>query len=288
MSGRHGVGADDDLHAADLASLLDLEVLERGDGVTVFLGRVRALGADWPVLYGGQVAAQSLIAAGSTVPEGRRPHSLHGYFLRPGRIDRKVQFRVDHDRDGRSYSARHVSAMQDGRVIFSMLASFVEHETPSVLDDVPVRASAARGPDECPAHPVDPHIDARAITSRDEFDGRHLEPDALWVRVPTAMPADPLTQAAVLTYLSDLGSGFGQVEDPEVGIGGPSLDHALWFHEPIATDEWLLLDMWPVAAVKGRGVYHGTLRDRSGRLGVMIAQENLLRTYFIDERGSTA
>ena len=99
----------------------------------------------------------------------------------------------------------------------------------------------------------------------------------LWVRVPEQLDDTPLMNAASLTYLSDLGSGFGQTEDPNVGVGGPSVDHAIWFHQPLDAQQWCVLDMWPVSAVSGRGIYHGSLRDRSGRLGATIAQENLLR-----------
>ena len=268
---------DGDLYATDLKSLFDLETISLGQDVSVFSGRVRARSEHWPVLYGGQVAAQSLIAAGHTMPDDRRPHSLHGYFLRTGRTDQRIEFRVDHDRDGRNYSARHVIAVQEGRVIFSMLTSFVRGEQPPVLDQVPYRPERLRDPSDCPAHGVDPHLDVRAITECRVVDEHQLRPDMLWVRVPEQLDDTPLMNAASLTYLSDLGSGFGQTEDPNVGVGGPSVDHAIWFHQPLDAQQWCVLDMWPVSAVSGRGIYHGSLRDRAGRLGATIAQENLLR-----------
>jgi acyl-CoA thioesterase II len=268
---------DPDLYATDLKSLFDLETISLGQEVSVFSGRVRAKSDHWPVLYGGQVAAQSLIAAGHTMPDHRRPHSLHGYFLRTGRTDQRIEFRVDHDRDGRNYSARHVTAVQEGRVIFSMLTSFAIVDSPPVLDQVPYRPERLRDPSECPEHGIDPHIEARAVTEDRNVDGRQLRPDMLWVRVPEQLNDTPLMNAASLTYLSDLGSGFGQTEDAKVGTGGPSVDHAIWFHQALDAQQWCVLDMWPMSAVSGRGIYHGSLRDRSGQLGATIAQENLLR-----------
>jgi acyl-CoA thioesterase II len=268
---------DPGLYATDVKSLFDLDVISLGEELSVFSGRVRARGMGWPVLYGGQVAAQSLIAAGRTMPDDRRPHSLHGYFLRTGRTDQRIEFRVDHDRDGRNYSARHVTAVQEGRVIFSMLTSFTLGDPPPVLDQVRYRPERLRDPAECPAHGVDPHIEVRAITECRHIDGRELRPDMVWARVPEQLDDTPLMNAASLTYLSDLGSGFGQTEDAKVGVGGPSVDHAIWFHQPLDAQQWCVLDMWPVSAVSGRGIYHGSLRDRSGRLGATIAQENLLR-----------
>ncbi len=268
---------ESDLHAADLRSLFDLEAVSSADEVSWFYGRLRQPVASWPKLYGGQVAAQSLIAAGRTVPSGRKPHSLHGYFLRVGEIDRKIEFRVDHDRDGRSFSARHVSAMQGGRVIFSMLTSFCAGEATAVLDNVPRHPLVAPEPRECASYPIDPHLEVRQITTFREHEGRQLHPDSLWVRVPDELPDDALTNAAALAYMSDLGSGFGQTLDPSVGIGGPSLDHAMWFQQPLDPRDWLRLDMWPASAVHERGVYHRSLRDRSGRLGATLVQENLLR-----------
>jgi acyl-CoA thioesterase-2 len=99
------------------------------------------------------------------------------------------------------------------------------------------------------------------------------------VRVVGELPDDPLVQACGVAYLSDLGSGFGQVEVPELPPGGPSIDHGLWFHEPIRADEWMLLEMWPLKAGSARGVYHGSLRSRTGVLGAVFAQEMLLRHH---------
>lgn len=267
----------DDVYAADLSSLFDLEEDARREETSVFIGRIRAPSDGWTALYGGQVAAQSLLAAGATLPDDRQPHSLHGYFLRRGRLDRKVEFWVDHDRDGRAFSARHVSAIQDGRVIFSMLASFTTMTAHSVLDRSPNRTERLRDPADCAPYLNDPHIEVRQITTSRLVGQRNLYPDTLWMRIPEALPDTPVVRAAALTYISDFGSGFGQSEDAAVGVGDVSLDHALWFHEPLDIHDWMVLDMWPVSAVAGRGVYHGSLRDQAGRLGATIVQENLLR-----------
>jgi acyl-CoA thioesterase II len=230
-------------------------------------------------LYGGQVAAQSLLAAGRTVDANRLPHSLHGYFLRPGRTDRPVEYHVDRDRDGRSFSARHVRAMQDGVVIFSMLASFCELSEVTALDAVPQREAATMPPvpDTTETYDAVALIDARQITKQRSLSDVELHPDLLWVRATGTLGDDPLVHAAALVYLSDVGSGFGQVEDRSVGVGGSSLDHAVWFQSRARADSWLLLDMWPQQAVKGMGMYHGSMRTPDGQLVLSMAQQNLLR-----------
>ncbi len=258
--------------AADLASLLDLEVLDRDlfRGVNGVGSRVRRS------LYGGQVAAQALRAAGMTVPEGRNPHSLHGYFLRPGRADRAVLLHVDRDRDGRSFSARHVRAVQDGEVIFSMLASFHVDEPSGAYDAVPT-AGDVPAPETITTTRGDHAIEMREINEMRVEGDRVLYADALWVRVKDPLPDERLARACALTYVSDLGSGFGQVVVDGLGSGGASIDHAVWFHDDIAVDDWLLLELHPRKAGGSRGVYTGGIRDRAGRLGALCAQELLLR-----------
>jgi acyl-CoA thioesterase-2 len=230
---------------------------------------------DRPSLFGGQVAAQALMAAGLTVPDALYPHSLHGYFLRPGQTDRPVILQVNRDRDGRSFSARHVAAVQDGEVIFSMLASFHLGDGASVFDEVD--QLDVRAPEESTPVSSDSLLEIRHVTLNEVVDGHQRYSDCMWIRAAHLLPDDRLTQACALTYLSDLGTGFGQVLSEVMGTGGPSLDHALWFHEPIRADEWVLLRLWPAKAIAARGVYHGALRDQSGRLGGMLAQEHLLR-----------
>lgn len=256
---------------ADLAGVLDLELLDRD----LFRG-VHADGTEQRVsLYGGQVAAQALRAAGLTVPDGRRPHSLHGYFLRPGKIDRPVLLHVDRDRDGGSFSARHVRAVQDGEVIFSMLASFHAGRPSATFDGT--ATAGGPDPDTLPNRPSVALVDLREVVPTTLTDGQVRHSDRFWARTFSPLGDDPMLHACALTYISDLGSGFGQVDVDDLPPGGPSIDHAVWFHEPIRADEWLLMELWPLKAAESRGVYSGALRSRDGRLGAVITQEMLLR-----------
>jgi acyl-CoA thioesterase-2 len=258
-------------YADDVAGVLEIEQLDRH----LFRGANASSARGRTALYGGQVAAQALKAAGLSVTPGRQPHSFHGYFLRPGRVDQPVILRVDPDRDGRSFSARHVAAIQDGCVIFSMLASFHEGTHESVLDRTP--EDGIPGPEECSTTRSDTltEIDIREVTRREVVDGHMRYPDCMWLRTVGKLPGDPLSQACGLTYLSDMGSGFGQMtwERPN---GGPSLDHAVWFHEPVRADDWVLLHMWPRKAMGIRGLYDGAMRAPDGRLAAALAQEHLL------------
>jgi acyl-CoA thioesterase-2 len=259
-----------------LAALLDLEVLDRD----LFRGENEEGAASRMSLYGGQVAAQALRAAGATVPAERWPHSLHGYFLRPGRVDRPVLLHVDRDRDGGSFSARHVRAVQDGEVIFSMVASFQEHQDSATFDAVPTRGGP--DPSDLPARSSPFLVEVREVTPTRIGDGQVRHSDSLWVRASTPLPDDPLVHACAVAYVSDLGSGFGQVEVPGLPAGGPSIDHSLWFHDPIRADEWMLLELWPLKASGARGVYSGSLRSEDGRLGVLLTQEMLLRDRHLE------
>jgi acyl-CoA thioesterase II len=253
----------------DLATLLDLEVLD----MDLFRGQNADHRSSRTTLYGGQVTAQALRAAALTVPDGRFPHSLHGYFLRAGSRDTPVVFHVDRDRDGGSFSARRVLAMQRGEVIFSMLASFHTDETSGTYEVVP-RASAPP-PETVEPKRVDSLLHVREVTPTSDDDGTFS--DRMWVRSATPLVDDRVVQACALAYVSDLGSGFGQLAKPGLPSGGPSIDHAMWFHSPMRADEWTLLDLSPAKAGGARGVYLGSLRDQAGTLGAMLAQEQLLR-----------
>ncbi len=257
--------------ANDLGSLLDLERVDRD----LFRGRNANFGPR-RTLYGGQVAAQCLIAAAATVEEGRLPHSLHGYFLRAGRSDLPVILEVDRDRDGRSFSARHVNAVQEGEVIFSMITSFHTESEAGEVDDafddaprreVPEPASFRRGG-------WNPLLEVREVTQTDFLKG--VFTDCVWARSLTRLPDDPLVHRAGLTYMSDIGTGFGQKPPALVGRGGPSIDHAMWFQEHIRADDWVLVDLRPVKARSARGCYEGSLRGQDGSLGATLYQEHLL------------
>ena len=262
--------------ADNLAELFDLERLD----ADLFRGFNERTAVERPALFGGQVAGQALRAAAETVPEGRVPHSLHGYFLRPGRAHVPVVLRVDRDRDGRSFSARHVSAIQDGQVIFSALASFQVPEDGPEFE--PALPSGAVGPDELEgASPSFPF--GRALELRPFPPIRPYEPDdfpvpaRMWARSGAPLPEDPIVHACVLTYLSDVGSGFADGDKPGVPRGGPSLDHAIWFHHQARADDWMLLWMWPLKAGGSRGLYTGAVYDTSQRLLAVFNQEILFR-----------
>ena len=261
-----------------LAELLDLERLDRD----LFRGQNEPGASERYSLYGGQVAAQALAAAGATVTADRLPHSFHGYFLRPGRVDLPVIFDVNRDRDGGSFSARHVRAVQDGEVIFSMLASFHTHRESPTFDAVPTRD--APDPETLPSRPsIASLVEVREVTPTRIINREIRHPDCIWVRTTKPLPDDPLVHTCALAYASDLGTGFGQTQVPGLATGGPSIDHAVWFHAPLRADEWMLLELAPRKALSSRGVYDGSLRNATGELGAVIAQEMLLRELVLDD-----
>lgn len=264
--------------ATNLVDLLHLEELD----VDLYRGRNEPE-SDWAALFGGQVAAQALMAAAHTVPAGRDPHSLHGYFLRRGRHEHPVILEVARERDGRSFSSRHVVARQRGQVIFSMSTSFHRHESgPELIYEA---QRAAPQPEDVAEVVVmerfRPTLRFRPLTPTVMRDDGPGFPARMWVRTTDDLPDDDLIHACALTYLSDVGSGFAEVDVPGLPPGGPSLDHALWFQRPLRADSWLLLELWPLKAGGGRGLYAGSIRDRSGRVGAMLTQEVLLRAQSI-------
>lgn len=230
-------------------------------------------------LYGGQVAAQALMAAARTVPSDRPPHSLHGYFLRPGNPGQPVLFHVERDRDGRSFSARRVAARQNGEVIFEMSASFhVAERGPQF--SVPVRdVPPADAPSVYKADPWEhPGVEIRVVSPRRPAGDRRADArDVVWARTIEPLPDDPVAHACMLTFFSDLGSGFGNLDDPTIPTFGPSIDHAVWFHGTARADDWLLFDSQPVKVGFGRGLYQGSVLDSAGRLVGVYVQESLLR-----------
>lgn len=261
---------------ADLGGLLDIEELD----TNLYRGYNEESASLRPALFGGQVAAQALRAAAFTVPELRLPHSLHGYFLRPGRAEHPVILQVARDRDGRSFSARHVVALQESEVIFSMSVSFQQaQEGPEFAVE---RDPPPMGPEDLPTRTIfarfSPMLEIRPFPpTRPYRDDEFPAPARMWARAMTALPDDPIIHACALTYLSDVGSGFADGTVPGTPRGGPSIDHAIWFHHPIRLDDWVLLDSWPLKAIGSRGLYAGSICDRSGRLGAMLTQEVLFR-----------
>ncbi|MGY1650713.1 acyl-CoA thioesterase [Geodermatophilus sp. SYSU D01119] len=251
-------------------TLLDVLTLEEVDRD---LYRSTLLFADPFPLYGGQVAAQALLAAGRTVAPDRLPHSLHGYFLRSGDAARPAVFHVDRDRDGGSFSARRVVAVQGGEVVLSMSASF---QAPTAGPDLQVAAAPA-AEDPADAEPVQ-------LPRLFSFEGRRPSqpyPDAswptrFWARATVPLPDDPLLHACALLYLSDIGTGLSALPEGEAAPG-PTLDHAVWFHRPARLDEWVLVDLVPHTVAGGRGWYTGAVTTADGVLAASLTQETLFR-----------
>ncbi len=252
--------------ASTLRDLLDLEAIE------VNLYRANFVFDDHIPLYGGQVAAQALRAAAMTVGDDLFPHSLHGYFLRPGDASYPTVYRVFRDREGRSFSARRAVALQRGKIIFNMAASFQRREGGADLQHAVMPAVPA--PDQCSAYRI-PRLFS--------FEGRELAQPYGNTRLPTRFWArselvtdDPVLNACALTYLSDISNGLSPFDSKEYSSAS-SLDHAVWFHRPVDVSQWMLNDMTPHSVAGGRGWYTGSLFTESGVQVASLAQEALFR-----------
>ncbi|MGH4010963.1 MAG: acyl-CoA thioesterase II [Pseudonocardiaceae bacterium] len=274
-----------------LVALLDLERIEDD----VFRG---VSPPESPVrVFGGQVAAQALVAAGRTVPSERGVHSLHAYFIRGGDPQVPIAYEVDRIRDGRSFTTRRVVAIQHGKAIFALSASFqlpqegLDHadEMPEVapperLDDL--KAWASRAGDTALTRMPLP-FDLRYVTppvwagmGDESKSGEHHR---LWLRADGALPDDPLVHVCVLAYASDLtllwsvaaGHGHAMGQD----LVAASLDHAMWFHRPFRADDWVLHDCVSPSATGGRGLATGRFFSRDGRLIASVVQEGLVRVH---------
>jgi acyl-CoA thioesterase-2 len=180
---------------------------------------------------------------------------------------------VDRDRDGRSFSARRVVAVQGGEVIFNMSASF---HTPE--DDVDQQVHAM--PEATPPQELDGDALPRLFSMEGRVPPQPYEsdwPTRMWARSTERLPDDPLVHACVLTYLSDVFTGLGAMPGGAARAGS-SLDHAVWFHRPVRMDEWVLMDLVPHTVAAGRGWYTGTIHAHDGTLAASLAQETLFRT----------
>jgi acyl-CoA thioesterase-2 len=277
----------------DVPTLLALDRM----GEDVFLARHNQANPNG-VLFGGQVLGQAAAAAHATVPEFTM-HSLHGYFLRAGAMAARVTFTVERLRDGRRFAARRVTASQQGKVIFAMIASFFEpqrgyeHQTPApqVPDPETLQSMAEiiRGTGVKLAGGLDRllamfPIDVRPVDGKDLLKPGNLPRLRFWVRVPSAASASsPAMHQQILAYMSDHWLGAScliphrpPIADPHFEIA--SLDHAMWFHRPARTDEWLLYDAESPNARNGVNLARGLIYDRQGALVASVAQE-LLQAY---------
>lgn len=247
--------------------------------------------------FGGQVLGQAIAAAGTTVPEDRQIHSMHGYFLRPGNSEERMTFEVARLYDGRSFSTRRVQAYQGGEVLMSMISSFQEDD-PGVEHQESIDMSGVPDPESLPSvWEKYGHLagDGRAswVMNR-PFDFRHVESDIIlsvaertnkqrvWMRSRDTFDASALLNAAALAFGSDylllepVARQHG-VPWATPGMRAASLDHAMWFHRPFRVDEWLLYELESPTSQGGRGLAHGRFYDRNGSLVASVAQESMFR-----------
>jgi acyl-CoA thioesterase-2 len=277
---------------ADLITLLELEPLEE----RIFRGQSRDIGT--PQVFGGQVLGQALNAAQATVEE-RTVHSLHAYFLRRGDFDSPIIYEVDRSRDGGSFSARRVVAIQHGHPIFTLAASFQasEHglEFHPPLPRVPppeeltgVREYETRNLERMPDKvrrllKLSESFDLRPVELGRGHAGEDLEwCRQFWLRTADRLPEDAALHRAILAYVSDYGLLTTTLQPHGIhftqpGLQMASIDHAMWFHRPFRMDEWLLYVMQSPNAGKARGLAFGKVYNREGVLVASVAQEGLIR-----------
>jgi len=281
-----------DTRLADLLRQFDLERLE----VNLFRGQSRDIGS--PQVFGGQVLGQALMAAYATI-ESHDVHSLHAYFLRRGDFKAPIVYHVDRARDGHSFSARRVVAIQHGEQIFNMAASFqlretgLDHQMP--MPDVPPPEALPES-DEPPLEVLEklPEKLQRLFAQKRPFEFRSVEPtdylhprklpprQHVWLRAVGPLPDDDRLHRCLLAYVSDY-----NLLDTSLRPHGASwhagnlilasIDHAMWFHRPVRLDEWLLCTMDSPSASGARGFARGMLHARDGRLVASTAQEGLIR-----------
>jgi acyl-CoA thioesterase-2 len=277
---------------ASLLSLLDLEPIENN----IFRGVSPK--DRWQRVFGGQVLGQALVAAARTV-EGRLCHSLHGYFLRPGDPRVPILYEVDRSRDGVSFSARRVVAIQHGEPIFTMSASFevveqgLEHQT--AMPDVPqpemLKSEQEWRREIVPLLPEQARswflrarpIEFRPVEPSNRFDKAKQAPrQIVWFRAAGPLPDSPALHQCIAAYASDmtlldtslLPHGYNLFTND---LQLASLDHAMWFHRPFRADEWLLYVQESPSAAGSRSFNRGEIYRRDGVLAASVAQEGLIR-----------
>ncbi|MCZ8177951.1 MAG: acyl-CoA thioesterase II [Rhizobium sp.] len=277
----------------ELIERLDLEKLEEN----LFRGSSPQNG--WQRVFGGLVIAQALMAAQRCVDPDRIVHSLHAYFMRPGDPSIPIIYQVERIRDGSSFTTRRVVAIQHGKAIFSMSASFqveepgFDHQVAipnvpapeSLMGEAEFRAAfLAQAPETVKKYwGRERPIEIRPTSLTHYLSREKLEPEAhIWVRASGIVPDDRHYQAAILAYLSDmtlldtsLYAHGTSIFDPELQVA--SLDHAMWFHRPCRLDDWILYTQDSPSAAGARGMTRGSIFTRDGRLIASVAQEGLIR-----------
>lgn len=278
--------------ADELLELLNLQ--DQGQGV--FIGPPAA--DRLPRVFGGQLLGQALAAASFTAPPEWPCHSLHAYFLRPGKPGRPIEYEVSIMRDGQRFAARKVAAVQRNELIFELTASFErEGSGPEQQEPMPDAPAPETYPpeDERIAQMTDTAPQAAAYLARkrpieiigvdplDFVDRTPLvTPVRRWMRVRGSLMPDPNLQRCALAYASDMGALQPSMRaigvrpyDEEIQIA--SLDHAMWFHRPFRFDQWHLFTFYTNSVAAGRGLCRGTVHARDGSLVASIAQEGLMR-----------
>jgi acyl-CoA thioesterase-2 len=277
----------------ELVQMLSLERIEEN----LFRGQSQDLG--WGQVFGGQVLGQALSAAAKTVLPERVVHSFHGYFLLPGRVDRPIVYDVDRIRDGRSFTTRRVSAIQNGQAIFTMAASFqveepgFDHQDPMPEvegpDRLPSQVDLARKyADQLPSplrerFTSDSPIEIRPVRPMNPLKPERRDPvGAWWIRASGSLPDDPALHRYLLAYASDFNLiGVALYPHGTSWMTGrvqvASIDHAMWFHRSFRMDDWLLQVVESPSASGARGLARARYFTRDGRLVASTAQEGLTR-----------
>ena len=283
-------------NADELVELLDLETIDDN------LFRGAQMPTSRPIVFGGQAAAQALVAASRTVPDGFAVHSLHSYFLQPGDPSAPTIYDVDNLRDGRSFLTRRVIAQQHGRPIYAQTASFhkeepgLEHEEPmpEVPDPEDCRPVSRRTRDELHADQwsvADIRVIGSSAVGGLEDDPSRPGRQRVWLRVSSPLPDDPFWHAAAFTYLSDMTLAGATLSAHGLSFGSgevflASLDHAVWFHRPFRADEWWLYDQHSPATANGRGLVLARVFQPGRGLVASVAQEAVLRPRKASSPGS--
>jgi acyl-CoA thioesterase-2 len=284
--------------AAELVELLDIETLDTD------LFRGRSPDTDRQRVFGGQVAAQALIAAIRTSEQGLDVHSMHAYFLRPGDTTVPIIYDAERIRDGRSFETRRVVARQHGKPIFYLTANFQRPEEgfdhQDAMPEVPTPDEGLTFAQIAQRRTGDPEagaefakewaaLDTRYLGSSVHPGHTHLAEDTdrparaqVWIRVDGELGEDPDLHVAAFTYASDLTLLGAALVPHDVEIGSPklmpaSLDHTIWFHRPFRADRWWLYDQWSPSASGGRGLSLARVFTEDGRLVATVAQEGLIR-----------
>ncbi|MFT4258696.1 acyl-CoA thioesterase [Microbacterium sp.] len=277
-----------------LLDVLDLDTATARTTEDIFTGSSHSMPNGR--IYGGQVLAQSLVAAERTLPAQRTVHSMHGYFLRPGDPAHGITIAVDRIHDGRSFSTRRSQAYQNGVPIFSMIASFqddspgLEHAEP-MPDGVPEPESLVpdlerEGEAATAARMLSIGVlDVRHVTGPLWLEGaeERVPRQCVWMRLRVPIPDDPALHRAVLAYLSDTTIQESILRAHGTywtmpGLKVASLDHAMWWHRPARVDDWLLYVQDSPNARNGRGLARGRIYTRDGTLVATVAQEIMFRT----------